>query len=70
MKKNLGMGGPLGVFPVKSGHGDVHTLQVGRSNGESLTVEEFRRVFAAVTGRELSDSELEVHRSWFAEEDR
>lgn len=68
--KNLGTGGPLGVFPVESGHGDVHHLEVHRSNGDSITVEEWRRVFAAVTGRELSESEVAHIRDWFAEEDR
>ena len=61
---------PLAVFPVQSGHGDVHSLEVGRTNGDSLTVEEYRRVFAAVTGRELTDDEVDVVRDWFAEEDR
>lgn len=70
MSGNLGTAGPLGVFPVKSDHGDVHNLWVGRTNGDSITVEEYRRVFAAITGRELSDSEVAVVADWFAEEDR
>lgn len=70
MGDNLGTGGPLSVIPVRSGHGDVHDLIVGRSNGDSITLQEFRRVFAAVTGRELDNHEVLVWSDWFAEEDR
>ena len=64
------MSGPLGVFPVKSDHGDVHQLIVARSNGDSLTIDDYRRVVAAVTGHELPENEIEFAPSWFAEEDR
>jgi len=68
MSGNLGADGPLGVFPIQSGHGDVHQLIVARSNGDSITVQEYRRVFQAVTGRLLDDREIPM--DWFAEEDR
>jgi len=67
---NLGVNGPLAVFPVPSDHGDVHTLHVARTNGDSITVEEYRRVFAAVTGHELAPHDLELDAKYFAEEDR
>jgi len=68
--RNLGADGPLGVFPVSSDHGDVHTLYVCRTNGDSLTMEDYRRVFTAVTGRELEPHELASEAKYFAEEDR
>ena len=70
MSENLGTGGPLGVFPVQSDHGDVHTFHVVRANGDSLTLVEFCRVFAAITGRTLSVEEAVQHAHRFAEEDR
>ncbi len=62
------MSGPLGVMPVQSGHGDVHNIVVCRTNGDSVTVTDLRRVFLAVTGRQLADDEIPW--DWFAEEDR
>lgn len=44
MGNNLGTEGSLGVFPAPSDHGDVHTLHVMRTNGDSMTLEEYRRV--------------------------
>jgi hypothetical protein len=59
---------PISVFPVQSDHGDVHTFHVARSNGDSLTVSDFRYVFERVTGHAISDDEIPI--DWFAEEDR
>lgn len=68
MSNNVGSHGPLGVMPVQSGHGDVHEISIGRTNGDSVTVSEYKRIFFLVTGRELKDSEIPW--DWFAEEDR
>jgi hypothetical protein len=65
---NIGASGPLGVFPVRSDHGDVHHFQVCRTNGDSVTVGDFRAVFRAITGREATDDDIPW--DWFAEEDR
>lgn len=65
---NIGKSGVLGVFPVQSDHGDIHHFQVMRSNGDSLTVDDYRAVFLAITGRQLLDREIPF--DWFAEEDR
>jgi hypothetical protein len=70
MGTNVGLEGPLAVMPVRSGHGDVHHLIVARTNSDSLTVTDYRRVFFLVTGHELTDEEVSVIADWFAEEDR
>lgn len=67
---NIGVSGPLGVIPIPSSHGDVHVFQITRSNGDSLTVDDYRAVFRAVTGRDLADGEVAVDAKYFAEEDR
>lgn len=61
---------PISAFPVKSDHGDVHTIHVCRSNGDSLTVSDYKWVFWRITGRELEDHEVNVDVRWFAPEDR
>lgn len=70
MGNNLGTEGSLGVFPAPSDHGDVHTLHVMRTNGDSMTLEEYRRVFGAVVGRDLTEREINMDRDKFAPEDR
>jgi hypothetical protein len=67
-ERNLGTGGPLGVTVAQSDHGDVHNIIVCRTNGDSVTITEYRRVFRAVTGHELS--EVGIPSEWFAPEDR
>lgn len=67
---NVGVSGPLGVIPVPSEHGDVHVFQVMRSNGDSLTVDDYKAVFRAITGRNLTEGEVSVDILHFAEEDR
>lgn len=70
MSRNLGTEGPLSVFPVPSDHGDVHTLHVARSNGDSITLADYQRVFAVITGRDLEPHEVAADAKYFAEEDR
>jgi hypothetical protein len=55
-------------MPTQSGHGDVHDVIVSRSNGESLTVDDFRWIFERVTGHPIEDHEIIWE--WFAEDDR
>lgn len=59
---------PIAVMPVQSGHGDVHQFIIARANGDSLTVEELRRVHFLLTGKTLADRDIPM--DWFAEEDR
>lgn len=61
---------PVSLIPVPSDHGDVHELCITRSNGDSITVDEYRRAFAAITGRELTEDEVDHDRPLFAEADR
>lgn len=61
---------PVGVFPVPSDHGDVHTLQVARSNGDSLTVAEYKAIFEFVTGHPIDPTHLEVDSALFDKADR
>lgn len=68
MRSNIGVSGILGVFPVRSEHNDIHHFQVMRTNGDSLTVDDYRAVFLAITGRSVEDREIPF--DWFAEEDR
>lgn len=60
---------PLGVIPIRSDHGDVHQLVVARSDGKSLTIEDYRRVLYLVAGHDLTESEISSLRHYFAEED-
>jgi hypothetical protein len=66
--ENIGVSGLLSIMPVRSGHGDVHTVRVGRTNGDSITVSDYRAIFRAISGRDLQ--EFEIPFDWFAEEDR
>jgi hypothetical protein len=66
--ENIGVSGPVSIMPVISDHGDVHIIQVRRTNGDSLTVSDYRAVFRAISGRDLQDFEIPF--DWFAEEDR
>lgn len=59
---------PLGVYPVRSQHGDVHVLHVVRTNGDSLTVSDLKWVHKQITSRELADRDINF--DWFAQEDR
>lgn len=59
---------PIAVFPVQSNHGDVHDIIVCRTNGDSITVGEYKWIFYQITGRILNDDEIPM--DWFAEEDR
>lgn len=61
---------PISVFPVPSGHGDVHHFHVARSNGESLTVAEYKAIFEFVTGHAMDPSHLACDALHFAQEDR
>lgn len=61
---------PISVFPVPSDHDDVHTLCVVRSNGDSLTVAEYKAIFEFVTGHPMDPAHLRGDIPLFAEEDR
>lgn len=55
-------------MPVQSKHGDVHDIIVCRTDGDSLTISDYKWVFFQITGKIIGDNEIPI--DWFAEVDR